>query len=283
MRRVIFSSVLILTIFAVLLSVPNLSPGRAQTKPSNDIYLNGTIENDRRMSGFFGKNGSDWKSKNWCVFIGANGKVYKLTLIDRSIGDLYIDGQKIAGGEIWKHTAEYKPFLLKFWRSEEIENESRELERQIKPIDRRMEAINQEIEKLDKAEEKLDRDTQNGAASFADNRKTIDAQRRRLEEIQKELETEIENLSKRQENLSREHESLKLSAELDKVLLKISEDMKSLGIIKTTKNLSFKLSNRELVVNGKQVSAEVFDLLKSRYIVETNGESGYLFRWKGDV
>ena len=228
------------------------------------------------MTGYFGKNYQDIKNKNWCVFIGSNGKVYKMSLIDKNIRDLFIDGQKVADDQIWKHTAEYKSFLEKFWRNEEIEKESNELEQKIKPLDRKMDAIIQEIEKLD-------RDLEKNSAGFADGRKSLKAQQKRLSAIEKELDDQIEDLSKQQEKLSDEQESLNLMDELDKVLLQIGSDLKSLGVIKNTNNLSFKLSNLGLIVNGKQVSPEVFELLKARYIVEFSGESGFLYRWKGDV
>lgn len=269
-----------ISVFAVLFFVLSFNVSQAQIMPANDIYMFGTIENDKRMSGYFGKNQRDFNNKNWCVFIGANGKVYKLTLIDKNIRDLYIDGQKIADGEIWKHTAEYKPFLLKFWRNEEIEDESKELERQIKPLDRKIEAINKEIEKLDREEEKLEKDLKNNSTSFADNRKSINAQQKRLSAIEKELSEKIENLSKQQEKLSNEQESLNLMDEVNKVLFQIGTDLKSLGVIKNSNNLSFKLSNVELIVNGKRISPDVFDLLKARYIVELNGESGFIYRLK---
>lgn len=280
MKKITLGLISCISVFTALFFNLNQTISQAQIIPANDIYMFGTVENDKRMSGYFGKNRQDFKNKNWCVFIGANGKVYKLTLIDKSIRDLFIDGRKIADGEIWKHTAEYKPFLLKFWRNEEIEEESRELERQIKPLDRKIEAINKEIEKLDREEEKLDKELKNNSASFTDNRKSINAQQKRLSGIEKELSEQIENLSKQQETLSNEQESLNLMDELNKVLLQIGTDLKALGVIKNSNNLSFKLSNVELIVNGNRISPEVLELLKTRYIVESNGESGFLFRWK---
>lgn len=283
MKRKTFGLILSLMIFTGLFFVSSRNIGQAQIMPANDIYMFGTIENDKTMSGYFGKNQQDFKNKNWCVFIGSNGKVYKLRLIDRSVRELYIDGQKISNNQIGKHTAEYKSFLEKFWRSRDIENESAELEIKIKPLDREMEAVNQEIEKLDRAEEKLERNSEKKSASFAETRKSLNARQKRLSEIQKELNEQIEDLSKQQEKLSNEQESLKLIDELNRVLLQISADLKSLSVIKNSRNLSFKLSNVELIVNGKRVSPEVFELLKTRYIVELSGESGFLFRWKGDI
>lgn len=240
--------------------------GQAQILPDDGISMVGTIEKDRAMSGYFGKNRQDFKNKNWCVFIGANGKTYKMILIERNIHELYIDGKKIADSEIWKHTAAYKSFLERFWRSEQIEQESRELERQIKPLDRKIEAINQEIEKLDREEEKFDRESKKNSSSFAENRKNLNAQQKKLSAIKRKLSEQIESLSKQQEKLSDKQESLNLMDDLNKVLLQIGADLKSLGLVKNTNNLSFKLSNLELIVNGKKSSPEVFELLKANIL-----------------
>lgn len=283
MKKKSFWLILCLSAFVSVYFLLNQNSSQAQTIPSDGIYIFGTIEKDRRMTGYFGKNSKDLRNKNWCVFIGENGKVYKLLLIDKGISELYIDGQKIDDSLIWKHTAEYKSFLERFWRSEEIENQSRELEQKMKPIDRRIEAVSKEIEKLDRAEEKLDKALEKNTIGFAENRKSIRAQQKRLNEIQSEFAQQIEDLSKQQEKLSNEQESLKLMEDLNKVLRQIGVDLQSLGVIKNVNNLSFKLSNLELIVNGKKASPEVFAMLKARYIFELNNESGFLYRWKGNV
>ncbi len=272
MNKKLFWLILSVSGFIVLFFVWNQNSGLAQIEVPKGIYLFGTIEKGDVLSGYFGKNQPDSNNKNWGVFVGENNKVYKLSLIGKSIHELYIDGQKIPDNEIWKHTAEYKSFLGKYWRNEEIEQESRELEQKIKPLDRRMEAINKEIEKLDQAEEKLDQAEEKSATNFVENRKSLQSQQQKLSAVQKELDEQLENLSKQQEKLSTEQESLNLIAELDKVLLRIGADLKSLSVIKDRKNLSFKLSNVELIVDGKKVSPEVFELLKARYIVELGGE-----------
>lgn len=251
----------------------------AQTKNKEDLFLNGSIENDRKMTGFYSKNSNAAQNKNWCVFIGENGKVYKLWLIDKNIHTLHIDGQKIADDQIWKHTAEYKPFLLKMWRINELEKESADLDDEIRPIDRKIAALDKEMDKLDKKEEQIEKNS----SSFTDNRQSIDAERRKLSKMIEERSKEIEKLSKKQEALSKEIESLDLMSEMDKVFRQISADLKSLGVIKSSTNLSFKLSNSELIVNGKKVSPEVFDLLKARYIVEMEGNFGFVYHWKGEV
>lgn len=251
----------------------------AQTKNNDDLFLNGSIENNRKMTGFYSKNSNAVQNKDWCIFIGANGKVYKIWLINKSIHTLHIDGQKIADDLIWKHTAEYKPYLLKMWHINELEKESADLDDGIRSIDRKIAALDKELEKLDKREEQIEKNS----SSFTDNHKNIDAERRKLSKMIEERSKEVEELSKKQEALRNEIESLDLMNEMDKVFRQISADLKSLSVIASSANLSFKLSNSELIVNGKKISPEVFDLLKARYIVEMEGDFGFVYNWKGEV
>lgn len=283
MKRNSFSLILFFSLLVGLYFLINLNKSQAQILPSNDIYMFGTIENDHRMSGYFGKNSKDLQNKDWCVFIGANGKVYKITLIERNIHELFIDGKKITDSEIWKHNAEYKTFLQKFWRNEDLRIQSRDLEQKMRPLERKIEAISKEIEALDQKEEKLSKEFERNSINFAENKKTIRAQQKRLNEIQSNLDQQIEELSDEQEKVSNEQESLNLMSETEKILQQISEDLQSLGVIKSSKNLSFKLSNIELILNGKKVTKDVFDLLKTKYIVELKSETGFLYRWKGKV
>ncbi|MEQ1605375.1 MAG: hypothetical protein ABL999_10960 [Pyrinomonadaceae bacterium] len=251
----------------------------AQPPLGDGIYMFGRIDNDKAKSGIFVRNRQDLKNRDWCVFIGENGSVYKMSLIDRSVHELFIDGKRVDDSLIWKRTAEFKPYLEKYWRDRELEKESADLERQMKPIEIKIEAVSKEMEKLDKFEQRLER----SAAGFADDRKSLSDARRRIADTERGFSHELEGFARQQDRIGREQESLNLMEDLDKVLKQICTDLQALGVIKNTANLSFKLSNVELVVNGKRVSPEVLDLLKARYIIAEDGESGFLYRWKGEI
>ena len=60
MNKKTFGLILSLTIFTALFFVSSRNIGQAQIMPANDIYMFGRIENDKRMSGFFGKNQQDF-------------------------------------------------------------------------------------------------------------------------------------------------------------------------------------------------------------------------------
>jgi bla regulator protein blaR1 len=281
MKRNILLFISSVTIVSGLFFLSSQDIITAQVKSDDEgIYMVGTIDKGIILTGYFNRNRSNLKNQDWCVFVGENGQVYKLLLTDKKVLNLHIDGQKIEDNQIEKHSAEFSPFLTRYLRSREIENETRELEFKMKPFERKIQALDQEISKLDKAEEKLEKAMEKNSASFAEDRKSIRAQQKRISEMQRGHEKELEMLSDQQEKLSNEQESLGLDQEIDKLLLRISEDLKSVGLIKTTTNLSFKLSNLELVVNGKKISAETYQKLKVKYVFDFSDESGFLYHWK---
>jgi bla regulator protein BlaR1 len=275
--RVIWG-ITMLSIF--VLANQSISPAQIKTGDNGVYMMTGSIDKDLTRTGFFNKNREDQKNQDWCIFISEKGQVYKLVLADKKVSRLFIDGQKIDDSQIEKHIAEYQAFLTKHLRSQEIENESRDLDFRIKPFDRKIETLDKEIEKLDRAEEKLEKAMEENSDEFAQERKNINAQQKKLAEMQRKQEKELEELSSQEEKLSNEQESLGLEHETDKILRQISEDLKLFGVIKNSTNLSFKLSNLELVVNGKKSSPEIFEKLKAKYIVDLGEESGFLFHWK---
>ena len=258
----------------------NQTISMAQIKSDDkEIYMSvGLIGKDSSLTGFFST--KRLENQDWCVFIGANGQVYKLLLMDKKVSSLYIDGQKIDDSQIEKHSAEYQSFFKKYLRSQEIEDDLEKLEAQMQPANRKIEAFEVEISKLDEAEEKLEKTGEKKSAEYKTERRNINAQQKKLSEMQREYEREIKVLSNQGEKLNDEQESLGLELEADKVLREIGEDLRSLGVIKSLTDLSFKLSNVELIVNGKKISPEVYEKLKARYIFDVRKESGFLYHWK---
>lgn len=242
------------------------------------VYMFGSIENDNRMTGFFSHNKPNFARNNQCVFIGANEKVYRLSLTDKYINELFIDGKKIDDSQIWKHTAEFKPFLMKFWRQTEIENEIEKFEKKISPLSKKIEEIDKEIEKT---EQELDKISEKNSSENTKNQNSLKDKVKKLRQEQKEFESKLTDLENSQEKFDEELETLNLHSELEKVLQQITKDLESIGVVKNRANLSFKLSNKELVVNGKKLTDDAFGILKMRYVFDTQYESGFVYRWKG--
>lgn len=146
-----------------------------------------------------------------------------------------------------------------------------------------MEIVSKDIEKLDRAEDRLEQNALKSSESFVDSKLRLKEQQKQLDELEKELDQQITVLSNQQDRLSDEQESLGLETHLNDVLKQITIDLKSLGAIKSDDKLSYKLSNRALIVNGKVMPGHVFELLKAKYIVDQDGESGFLYKWKSKL
>lgn len=266
---------LLLIACSALFSNDHLLQVQSVTQTDDGMYFMGTIENNGIMTGVFGRRRDGVNNKSWCVFIGANGQVYKMAFIDRDISYLYIDGKKVDDSLIWKHTAEFRVFYDKYWRERDIEAASAALESEMKPLNREIESVAKQMQKIDQAQERVARQ----GGSTAEN-KSLDNDRGRLSQIERNLDREIEGFAKRQESLAKEQESLRLMDETDKVLDQILQDLKALGAIKQKTNTTFKLSTAEFVINGKTASPEIYELMKNRYLPDSVAETGFMYHWK---
>jgi bla regulator protein blaR1 len=282
-KRTYFTiSIFAFLFFSVFVSRQNVAD--AQIRGLDDaIYMFGTFDTNRGKTGFFNKSSAESDAKKWCVFVGKNGSVYKLSLIDKSVGELFVDGKRIPDGEIWKRTAEFKSYLGMVWKQRELEAESERIDANSEEIDSQSEEIDRSEQRIDKAEEKLDKFSDERQADISKERENLRTQRERLNKLRESIHNQREPVETRQSVIERELNSIDMIREMDKILDQVIVDLKSVGVIKDSKNLSFKLSNRELVVNGKRISTETFELLKTKYIAESTGETGFLYRWKPEI
>lgn len=278
MARRVFG-VFVIVICAASSFVLERSAVEAQLVEPDGIHLSGRVEKQGRLSGFFSSPSKGGRTTNWCVFVGANGSVYKLTLLDRSVQSLVLDGQPVESDRISRYAAEFNPFLERFLRDAEIERESNQIDTRMEPIDAEMESLDTAMEKIESAADRLG----SRGSAFAAERSTLDAERKKISATHKSLANLLKPLADRQEALSEEQERLNLMADIDRILDVITNDLIALGVIKTDTNLSFKLSSLGLIVNGKPISGEAHRFLRAKYIVDGSGESGFLYRWKGKV
>ncbi len=282
-KRTYFTiSIFAFLFFAACVSHQNVAD--AQIRGLDDaIYMFGTFDTNTGKTGFFMKNAVEGDKKTWCVFVGENGSIYKLSLIDKSVGELFVDGKRIPDGEIWKRTVEFKPYLEMVWKQKELEAKSEKNDAKSEEIDSQSEEIDKSEERIDRAEEKLDKLSDERLVAVSKERENLRTQRERLNKLRENINRQREPIETRQSVINRELNSIDMISEMDKVLNQVIVDLKSVGVIKDPKNLSFKLSNRELIVNGRTVSTETFELLKTKYIAESTGETGFLYRWKPKI
>ncbi len=258
---------------------------KAQVNSTEKTSLTMTGEfSDKQATGIYVK-GDNEKTVdlNWSVFVGNDGKVYKVSIVDHKITTLVIDGQQIPSENIPQFASATKPFLDYLLMQEEIDRLEKDIDANEEDIDRQEHEIDKISDRLDKTHEKLDQLEENRSVDLSAEKENISKLQERTSELRQSISVQREKFLSEREKVSSKREKIDNLDELDKVFSKIISDLKAEGIVKNEKNLSFKLSNRQLIVNGKIQSDEIFQKLKAKYVIESSYESGFLYRWKEKI
>ncbi|MCE6987754.1 M56 family metallopeptidase [Dyadobacter sp. CY323] len=198
-----------------------------------------------------------------------DGKAYDIVQKNGSIIDLNIDGKQIPESEIASHQAE----IDKIIQVVKVEHEKAEVERG-KADERRKEAevYRNEADKMRKEAEvhRNEADKMRGEA---------DKRRAEADEMRKSAEAHRVIADKHRE----EAEQMRKGAEkerqaYEKMQNDLINDLKEAGIITGTTNLSYRLTQDELVVNGQKVSAALHQKIKARYIQDRAVEMVYNYK-----
>ncbi|HQU82778.1 MAG TPA: hypothetical protein PKY59_06625 [Pyrinomonadaceae bacterium] len=275
-RLFLISSFAIITLAAVL------TISSQTTSSSNSLMMTGQFS-DREATGIYVKGADENINQDWSVFLGNDGKVYKLHAVEQNIAELYVNGERISSENIPQYSANTKPLLEKLAMQKEIEKLQNEIDAKQEDIDNDQSEIDEITEKIDKAQGKIDELQDKYSLSLSAERDNLSKLRDKISKLRDSLSAKRNVLSAQRDRLSVKRDKIDTVGELDKVLDKIISDLKAEDIIKNSNNLSFKLSNRELIVNGKRQSAEIHNKMKAKYVIETNFDTGFLYRWKEKV
>ena len=246
---------------------------------SDSIMMSGEFS-DKQATGIYVKGSDANINQDWSVFLGNDGKVYKVRAVDQNIAELYVNGEKISSENILQYAANTKPYLDNLAMQAEFEKLEKEIDAKEEDIDKDEEEVDKISDKIDKAQDKIDEMQDRRAVDLSAERDNLSKLRDKTSKIRDSLSANRDELSAERDKLSEKRDTIDNIDELDKVLAKIISDLKAEGIIKNSNNLSFKLSNREFIVNGKRQSAEFHNKMKAKYVIETNYEAGFLYRWK---
>lgn len=249
---------------------------------SESIMMTGQFS-EKQATGIYVKGADENINLNWSVFLGNDGKVYKINVTESKITQLFVDGEKVPNENISNYAAETKPFLDNLAIQAEIEKLEKEIDAKAEDIDQQTNEIDKISNRIDKATEKIDDWQQNRSVDLSVERGNLSKLRAKNSELRDSISAKRDALSLQRDKLSEKRDSLDTMKELDRVLNKIISDLKAEGIIKNSNKLSFKLSNREFIVNGKRLSAEIHQKLKAKYVIETAFEAGFLYRWKEKI
>ena len=277
MKRLFLISTLAIMTFAGVLTVS------AQTaSTSESLTMTGEFS-DKQATGIYVKGDFQNTNQNWSVFLGNDRKVYKIRSVDQNIAELYVDGEKIPSENISQYSVNTKPYLDNLAMQKELEKLEAELDAKEEDIDKDEEEIDKISDKIDKAQDKIDELQEKHSVDLRAERDNLSKLRDKTSKLRDSLGKKRDELSAQRDKLSEKRDTIDNIDELDKVLDKIIGDLKAEGIIKNSNNLSFKLSNREFIVNGKRQSAEIHNKMKAKYVIETAYEAGFLYRWKEKI
>lgn len=238
---------------------------------------------DRQATGIYIKGNDETLNLNWSVFLDNDGKVFKITVVDHQVTELFVDGQKIPNENISQYAAATKQFLDRLKMTEEIENQEKDIDAKEEDIDEQENEIDKISDRIDKAQDKLDSLEENRPVDLSLEKDNLSKLRDKTSKLRDTLSAKRDLLSSERDKLYEKREKYDNIDELDKVLDKIISDLKAEGIVKNSNNVSFKLSNKEFIVNGKGQSADFHQRMKSKYIADSPSETGFLYRWKEKI
>jgi hypothetical protein len=254
----------------------------AAAQSTDSLMMTGEFS-EKQATGIYVKGSDENLKENWSVFLGNDEKVYKIKLVEHKIAELYIDGGKITNESVSRYSAVTKPFLDNLAIREELENLEKEIDDKEEVIDQESNEIDEMSDKIDKAQDKLNDLEENRQVNLSAERDNLSKLRDKTSKLRDSLSAKRDALSAKRNALSEKRDKIDNIDEPDKVLNKIIGDLKAEGIIQSSKNVSFKLSNREFIVNGKRQPAEVHQKMKAKYVIETLYEAGFLYRWKEKI
>jgi bla regulator protein blaR1 len=257
----------------------------AQKKEETDsvsISMTGEFT-DKQATGIYIKGDEENINLDWSVFLGNDGKVYKVTLNKGNISELYVDGEKVSNENIPQYAAATKPFLDNLTMQKELENLENEIEKKEEDIDQQTDEIDRISDRIDKAHEKLDNLRERQSIDLSAEIDKLAKLRDKNAELRDSISAQRDELSLERDKLSEKRDKIDNMDLLDKVLNKIVSDSKAAGIVGNSKSISFKLSNKEFIVNGKRQSDELYQKMKAKYVIESKYETGFLYRWKEKI
>lgn len=259
------------------------SAGAQQIGMRTDSLTMTGIFNEDYMTGSFTK-GAEGAETSWHVFVGGDGKIYKARIESERIAELYRDGAPVSDSEAGQYSSATANFLRNLKLQHEMDQEEATLELREKDLEEQEEAIDKERDELDRRIERMERRSEKSETYLSAAREELEKSRQKMDAASRELELRNKEIEVAQKRLDERRDAMPDSLDgLFKVLDSIIADLRADGLVKNKNGVSFKLSNRQFVVNGKAVTGDVYDRYRQKYLIQTAAESGFVYNWKGKV
>lgn len=212
-----------------------------------------------------------------------NNKQYEIVQRNGKMISLFVDDQEIAASDYAKYQPEIEKIMEEVKVQHELAEKQREEAQEMRKIaegQRRLaekqreeaQAMRLEAEKQREHASQMRLDAEKRREAAEDMRKQADQMRREAEKQREhaaEQRVQAEGQRKQAEEMRKEAEKQR------EVFMKkqeaVIEELANAGLVKDKNDLSFKLGDDELIVNGVKQSAELHQKLKAKYL---NGEAG---------
>lgn len=259
-------------VVAAIFTIAGLQNIYAQNKKvrSTSWVATGTFYNDGKVKA----------QQNWSAVVSEGGKVILAVIEDDGISELYVDGKKIPKTNFSEYYYETKMILDKRILQQEIEKESERLhaaEAELSREDQQVENAWLKIQEIKENLNNLEKQKSLNLSVEKTNLLNLTTENSRMRKL---LSAKRAELNLRSKELNEKFKKASTESELNKILQIIISDLKTEGVFAGSENLSFKLSNRELIVNGKRQHDDVFQKMRSRYVPDVLFETGYYYRWE---
>lgn len=291
----------ILTLFIAIIAFTTNSLAQDRTNMSMTGSFNDDVATGSFSSGF-----PKDVYRQPIVFIGDDNRVYRIVYENERVTELYIDGVQATvdhitdSASVDRKLAKFIEMRRESERMEKMEAEldaednvfdavENELERKEEKADRLEQKIDNEEERISDLEDDEDDRSSSKKESIADARAAIAKKRTELVRIQEEIEREQKELEARRKKVEAKYEVISNKweefgdmqyREMEKVLDRILGELRAANLAPNSGKASFKLSNRELIVNGKSAPRDVFERMRMKFVGDDpRGTFGFLYKW----
>jgi beta-lactamase regulating signal transducer with metallopeptidase domain len=220
----------------------------------------------------------------------AEGNTFELTKVNDEVTSLIINGKEIPKGsysqymyifdEIGRRSAH--PHEPQEWtersQDDQVAEQQAKLERMQEMLVHQQEEVQAKVERdQQEAEARVERQQQQQEEAQARARAAYEENQQKLERMQEDVAARAEVLARAQQEAG--EEATQMNA--DRFARNIIHDLMDKGIVGEKQEISFKLDNQALIVNGARQPEEVFKYFKEKYVKSPKDHFIYHRRAKG--
>lgn len=211
-----------------------------------------------------------------------NNKQYEIVKRNGKIISLFIDNQEIAASDYAKH----QPEIDKIMEEIKVQHELAEKQREQAEIQRKQAGVQRELaEKQREEAQEMRKMAEEQRREAEKMREAADGMRKQAEQMrlnaEKQREHAAEQRAQAEVQRHKAEEMRKVAEKEREAYIKMQDDvieeLGNAGVVTDKNDLSFKLGDDELIVNGVKQPAELHQRLKSKYLKTEGGKKSEMY------